>query len=299
MQRMRSNDLMKYTNNTNIQSLVSLSKEEVDLYWEKNWKSRSQGIIPKFNDMFPEFLRVGFFTYKASKWNEETRESDLVRCQVFDNLWCWDDLQTLHAIIGHPVVISGEQPLRPHFESFKNLQVADFIRLSKAFTILFVDSAKKPLKNWNKEIPGFRIIANLMDSIIFQRTSDLDVNEITDRLPQQFILESPALYIQLFNDSGCYKIPHVWTDSNWEHGKNQEKLQVWRDYIGCPITKIPDENRYQVDITTSQQFLRLLKSDFIHKYNPKTNITSLIYTEGIDTTTGYGSVSLGFKVKIG
>jgi len=290
---MRSNDLMKHTIYTNIQSLVSLSKEEVDSYREKDWEARSsQGIIPKFNDMFPEFLRIGFFTTETlGNWNKETRSMDYIRCQVFDNLWNWDDLQYLHAIIGNPVAISEDRPLIPDFESFKNLQVEDLIKLSKAFTILFVDNAKKPLRNWNKENPGWEI-ANIMDSIIFQQTPNLDNNEITDRLPQQFILEPPALYIQLFNDSGAYTIPTVWTHSNWDHGDNQKELQMWRDYIGCPITKIPDENRYQVDITTPQQFLRLLKSySFIHKYNPKTDITSLIYTQGVDTT-GLNEVSV-------
>jgi len=295
---------MKYTRYTNIQSLVSVSKEEVDSYWEKDWIP-SQGILPKFNDMSPEFLRIGFFTDKTGKWNRETRELDMIRCQVFDNLWNWDDLQTLHAIIGNPVAIAGnpvstseDRPFRPDFESFKNLQIADLIRLSKAFTILFSDSAKRPCKNLNKENPGW-IIANIMDSLIFQRTSDLDNNEITDTLPQQFILEPPALYIQLFNDSGCYRMPTVWTHSNWQHGNNQEKLQTWRDYIGCPITKIPDENRYQVDITTPQQFLRLLKSySFIHRYNPKTGITSLIYTQGVTTTNvSESSFHLGHKAE--
>lgn len=231
--------------------------------------------------------------------------SDKVECRVFDNFWNWDDLQTLHTTIGNPVAIYEEPlyeeySLRPYLESFKNQQVADLIRLSKAFTILFVDSAKKPCRSLDKDNPRDWVIANIMDSKIFQRTPNLDVNEITDRLPRQFILEPPALYIQLFNNSGAYKIPTCWTDSNWEHEKNQKKLQSWRNYIGCPITKIPDENRYQVDITTSRQFLRLLKSySFIHKYNSKMDITSLIYTEVNDTTAARESVYLGIKVKIG
>jgi len=188
-------------------------------------------------------------------------------------------LEILYSILGNPVATTHnvEKFSCHYFESFKNLQVDDLIRLSKAFTILFVDSSRRPYHDWNKENPGWEI-ANLMDSRIFQRNSIHDVNKITDRLPQ-FILEPPDLYIRLFNESGSHKIPTVWTPSDWGHNDNQKLLQAWKKYIGCPITKIPDENRYHVDITTPRQFLKLIKSyTFIHRYDPQTDIVSLIYT---------------------
>jgi len=286
---------------TNIQSLVSLSDEEVKSY-SKSRKSSYEGIVPKFNDIRPEFLRICFFTASYhGDWNKETRKFEFPRCRVFDNLWNWDDLQTLHVIIGNPVATAFFEDKSPglYFESFKNLKISDLIRLSKAFTISFTDGSRRPYKNWKEENPDILSweIANFVESKIYQRTPNLNINEITDSLPQ-FILESPDLYIQLFNDSGCYKIPTVWTDSDWGHERNQEKLQEWRDYIGCPITKIPDENRYHVNITTPQQFLRLIKSyNFIHRYNPQTDVVSLIYTRVTDIPMGI-STYVGMKIKI-
>lgn len=240
-------------------SFTKLSVEEqLDLIkrTEENFKSLD---LTKFYDCTPEYLSVFFETLP-----------------IFEKHFIIEDLKILHDILGTPFTISPLPKDNYYYsECFKNLQVANFVRLIKAFTISFNDFSTKPhiaapdSAEWIHE--------NKMESVIYQRNPFHEVSQITDTLPL-FILEPPDLYIQFYNNTGSYRIPLDETPPGWDHKLNWKVLQGYREYIGCDISKISiEKDRWKVDITTTRQFIRLLRCiRFIHKFNPQTDVVSLI-----------------------
>jgi len=234
---------------------------------EINHNSRKELDTDKFKNVLPETISMTF----------RTRGHPHCFGIPFND----NDFAILHKITGTPYTtnkIYGYEPHDAHYnECFWNLQLDDFIRLVKVFTINFGDESSAPYieDGWTKYI-----LKNHMTAMVYCSNFNLDAINVSQTLPK-FILEAPDTYTKLANKSGHFDLEYPPFPSSWDDNYPRWILKNCQEYIECNITRISEgEERYLLEINSPTQFIRLMKSPFVFlRFNPDTNVSSLIITD--------------------